>query len=69
MGVRLCCNLIFISLLLPASVLSMPSKLIKEEQIDKKVSHQEADYLGTTLWEFSHKDFDMVNILKKSDQS
>ena len=67
MGVRLCCNLIVISLLLPPSVISMPSKLIKEEQLDKKVSHQEVDYLGTSLWDFSHKDFDMVNILKNSE--
>merc|ERR1711994_1079716 len=67
MGVRLCCNLIVISLLLPPSVISMPSKLTKEEQLDKKVSHQEAEYLGTSLWDFSHKDFDMVNILKNSE--
>merc|ERR1711994_766539 len=67
MGVRLCCNLIVISLLLPPSVISMPSKLTKEEQLDKKVSHQEAHHLGTSLWDFSHKDFDMVNILKNSE--
>ena len=67
MGVKLCCNLIVISLLLPPSVISMPSKLTKEEQLDKKISHQEAEYLGTSLWDFSHKDFDMVNILKNSE--
>merc|ERR1712156_985899 len=47
----------------------MPSKLTKEEQLDKKISHQEAEYLGTSLWDFSHKDFDMVNILKNSETS
>merc|ERR1712029_395788 len=67
MGLRLCCNLIVISLVLPPSVISMPSKLIKEEQLDKKIPHQEAEYLGTSLWDFSHKDFDMVNILKNSE--
>ena len=45
----------------------MPSKLIKEEQLDKKISHQEGDYHGTSLWDISHKDFDMVNILKNSE--
>ena len=55
-----CCNLFAIFLLLVSSVISMPSRLTEE-----KIS-EEAKSVGISLWDFSHKDFDVLNILRKS---
>ena len=60
MGLRQCYNLFSIVLLLP-SVISMPSRLTEETK--EKIS-QEA--VGISLWDFAHKDFDVLNILRKS---
>ena len=60
MGMSQCCNLFAIFLLLVSSVISMPSRLTEE-----KIS-EEAKSVGISLWDFSHKDFDVLNILRKS---
>ena len=52
-----------IFLLLVSSVISMPSRLTEETK--EKIS-QEAESVGISLWDFSHKDFDVLNILRKS---
>ena len=52
-----------IILLLPC-VISMPSRLTEETK-EKKIS-QEAESVGISLWDFAHKDFDVLNILRKS---
>ena len=41
----------------------MPSRLTEETK--EKIS-QEAESVGISLWDFSHKDFDVLNILRKS---
>ena len=59
----MCQCLFAIILLLVPSVISMPSRLTEETK--EKIS-KEAQSVGISLWDFSHKDFDVLNILRKS---
>ena len=47
-----------ITLLLPCAI-AMPSRLTEEIS-------QEAESVGISLWDFANKDFDVLNILRKS---
>ena len=48
-----------IVLLLPCCVISMPSRLTEEIS-------EEAESVGISLWDFADRDFDVLNIFRKS---